>query len=65
MVRPLPGREFFLVFHKDWFSVLGLLLLININDLSEGIQSIGKIFVDDTSLFSKCWDFKKSERDLN
>ena len=45
---------------------LGLLFsLIFINDLPDGIQSICKIFVVDTCLFSKCQDFKKSERELN
>ena len=33
--------------------------------MPDGIQSICKIFVDDTSLFSKCHDFKKSEWELN
>ena len=42
-----------------------LLLIIYINDLPDVIQSICKIFVDDTSLFSKCHDFKQSERELN
>ena len=47
-------------------SVLGtLLFLIYIKDLPDSIQSICKIFADDTSLFSKCHDFKKSERELN
>ena len=33
--------------------VLGsLLFLIYVNDISEGIKSIGKIFADDTLLFS-------------
>ena len=42
-----------------------IIFLIYINDLPDGIQFICKIFVDDTSLFSKCHDFKKSERELN
>ena len=47
-------------------SVLGLLLfLIYINDLPDGIQSICKTFADDMSLFSKCHDFKKYEKEWN
>ena len=42
-----------------------VLFLIYINDLPDDIQSICKIFADDTALFSKCKDFKKSERELN
>ena len=42
-------------------SVLGpLLFLIYINDLPDGITSICKIFADDTSLFSKFIDTRKS-----
>ena len=33
--------------------------------MPDGIQSVCKIFADDTSLFSKCHDFKNSERELN
>ena len=54
MVRPPPGREFFLVFHKDRFSNRSLFL-----------QSICKKFAGGTFLFSKCHDFKKSEQELN
>ena len=47
-------------------SVLGpLLFLIYINDLPDGIISMCKIFVDDTSLFSKVLDINKSVTDLN
>ena len=51
-------------------SVLGpLLFLIYINDLSDGLTSICKIFADDTSLFSKAINKEKSEiepnKDLN
>ena len=47
-------------------SVLGpLLFLIYINDLPDGITSIGKIFADDTSLFSKVLDVNKSVNELN
>ena len=38
-------------------SVLGpLLFLIYINDLPDGINSLCKIFADDTSLFSKVYE---------
>ena len=47
-------------------SVLGpLLFLIYINDLFDGISSMCKIFVDDTSLFSKVLDVNKSVIELN
>ena len=47
-------------------SVLGpLLFLIYINDLPDGLISICKIFADDTSLFSKVIDKKKSEIEPN
>ena len=46
--------------------VLGpLLFLIYINDLPDGINSLCKIFADDTSLFSKVSDIHKSASDLN
>ena len=47
-------------------SVLGpLLFLIYINDLPDGINSLCKIFADDTSLFSKVSDIRKSASNLN
>ena len=47
-------------------SVLGpLLFLIHINDLPDGINSLCKIFADDTSLFSKVYDIHKSASNLN
>ena len=47
-------------------SVLGpLFFLIYINDLPDGINSLCKIFVDDTSLFSKVSDIHKSASKLN
>ena len=63
MVRPLTERVFS---GFPQVSVLGSLLsLIYINNLPDGIQSICKIFADGTSLFSKCHNFKNSERKLN
>ena len=42
-------------------SVIGLVLfLIYINDLPDGINSLCKIFADDTSLLSKVYDIHKS-----
>ena len=47
-------------------SVLGpLLFLIYINDLPDGLQSICKIFADDTSLFSKINGIDTSNIDIN
>ena len=47
-------------------SVLGpLLFLIYINDLPDGINSLCKIFADDTSLFSKVYDIHNSASKLN
>ena len=47
-------------------SVLGpLLFLIFINDLPDGIKALCKIFVDDTSLFSKVYDIDISAKELN
>ena len=47
-------------------SVLGpLLLLIHLSDLANGLNSICKIFTDDTSISSKVFDKDKSQRDLN
>ena len=47
-------------------SVLGpLLFLIYINDLPDGLASMCKIFVDDTSLFSKVNDKSNSNSQLN
>ena len=41
------------------------MFLIYINDLPDGITSICKIFVDETSLFSKVFDINKSTKKLN
>ena len=47
-------------------SILGpLLFVIYINDLPDGINSLCKIFADDTSLFSKFYDIYKSASKLN
>ena len=47
-------------------SVLGpLFFLIYINDLPDGINSLCKIFPDDTSLFSKVYDINKSASKRN
>ena len=47
-------------------SVLGPpLFLICINDLPNGIESVCKIFADDTSLFSKVKDATFSNTQLN
>lgn len=62
MVRPLLGREFWIGVPQG--SVHGQFLFsIQINALPDEIQSICKIFADD-SLFLKCQDIKKSEEEL-
>ena len=44
-------------------SVLGpLLFLVYINDLPNGLNSICKVFADDTSIFSKVFDKDKPQR---
>ena len=46
--------------------VLGtLLFMIFINNLPDGITSMCKVFVDDTSLFSKVLDLDKSVAEIN
>ena len=42
-----------------------LLFLIYINDIPDGINSLCKIFADDTSLFSKVYDIHNSASKLN
>ena len=42
-----------------------LLFLVYINDLPDGINSLCKIFADDTSLFLKAYDIHKSASKLN
>ena len=42
-----------------------LLLLIYINDLSDGFSSIAKLFADDTSFFSAVQDLNESAKYLN
>ena len=61
MVKPLPVREFSLVFPRI-VPQTAPFLKIYISSLSDGIQSI---YVDDTSYVSKYQDFKKSEHELN
>ena len=47
-------------------SVLGpLLFLIHVDDLPDGINSLCKLFPDDTSLFSKVYDINKYLSELN
>ena len=47
-------------------SVLGpLLFLIYINDLSDSLISVSKLFADDTSLFLTVHDIKQSAKYLN
>ena len=65
MFIPFTGREFFLVFHKGRCSDNFFSQYIYINDFSDGIQSISKIFANGTPLFSKCQYLKKSEQKLN
>ena len=47
-------------------SVLGsLLFLLHINDLPDGINSLSKIFADDTSFFAKFYEINKSVSEVN
>ena len=47
-------------------SIIGpLLFLIYINDLPENLESLAKLFADDTSLFSTAHDPHKSTKLLN
>ena len=60
---------------SDWLPILAgvpqrfilgpLLFLIWINDLPDGLESLAKLFGDDTSLFYKVYGFKLSARQLN
>ena len=60
---------------SDWLPILGgvpqgsilglLLFLIYINDLPDSIESIVKLFADDTSLFSKVYNSNLSTRQLS
>ena len=47
-------------------SILGLLLfLIYVNDLSEGLSTNAKLFLDDTSLFFVIYDKQTSANELS
>ena len=51
MGKHLNGKKLMLECYKG--SILGLLFfLININDFSDGISSLVKLFADDISIFS-------------
>ena len=46
-------------------SILDLFLFLSyINDLSDGLELLAKLFVDDTSLFSKVYNSNLSDRQL-
>ena len=59
----------------DWLSILAgvpqgsilghLLFFIYINDLPDDLESLTKLFVDDTYLFSKVYDSNLSARQLS
>ena len=61
--------------HPNWGPVFGgvpqglilgpLLFLIYINDLPDNLESLAKLFADDTSLFSTVHDPSKSAKLLN
>ena len=61
--------------HSSWCDVLAgvqqglilgpLLFLIYINDLSDGLQYIPKLFADDTSLIATVHNINKATNDLN
>ena len=55
MVTPQIGHQSWQEFHKG--SILGpLLFLVYINDLPDNIESIAKLFADDTSLSSTVYN---------
>ena len=63
MAIVLLGLIFEQEFHKVPF--LGLLFLIYVNDLPNGLKSECKLFADKTSLFSVIHDISTSARDTN
>ena len=63
MASVLLGLIFEQEFHK--VPLLGLLFLIYVNDLPNGLKSECKLFADNTSLFSIIHDISTSARDTN
>ena len=65
----LNGQESYWLSTQDGVpqgSILGpLLLLICINDLPDGLNSIAKLFADDASLFPNAQDLNESAKYLN
>ena len=64
MIKICPAVIFFLVFCKDLFLAF-LLFLININNLSDGLQSNLKLFADDTLLFETVHNINKARNNLS
>ena len=64
MIKICPAVIFFLVFCKDLFLAL-LLFLININNLSDGLQSNLKLFADDALLFATVHNINKARNELS
>ena len=62
MVKHLDGYLLKLVYHK--VLSLGTFFLININEKSDNIASIVKLFTDDTSIFYVVNDANISEEGL-
>ena len=64
MIKICSAVIFFLVFCKDLFLAF-LLFLININNLSDGLQSNLKLFADDTLLFETVHNINKARNNLS